>query len=223
MDVQSRPIVVDMEREAYNDPFHKLMRMFTISVLISFIGTALGTMVPPALFLPLVVVEFVMVISAFWIRRGKKAIGYPFVFAFTFISGVTLYPTIAHYAKIGGTSLVLTAFSVTAAGFAALSFYAYFSKRDFSFLGGMLTIGLFTLVGFGLVGMFTGGFGGGLGLGISVLGVLIFSGYILYDISRYRQGLSDEMIPLAVMCLYLDFINLFLYVLRILGILSSDD
>lgn len=223
MDVQSRPIVVDMEREAYNDPFHKLMRMFTISVLISFIGTALGTMVPPALFLPLVVVEFVMVISAFWIRRGKKAIGYPFVFAFTFISGVTLYPTIAHYANIGGTSLVLTAFSVTAAGFAALSFYAYFSKRDFSFLGGMLTIGLFTLVGFGLVGMFTGGFGGGLGLGISVLGVLIFSGYILYDISRYRQGLSDEMIPLAVMCLYLDFINLFLYVLRILGILSSDD
>ncbi|MNN87474.1 Inhibitor of apoptosis-promoting Bax1 [compost metagenome] len=87
----------------------------------------------------------------------------------------------------------------------------------------MLTIGLFTLVGFSLVGMFTGGFGGGLGLGISVLGVLIFSGYILYDISRYRQGLSDEMIPLAVMCLYLDFINLFLYVLRILGILSSDD
>lgn len=223
MDVQSRPIVADMEREAYNDPFHKLMRMFTISVLISFIGTAIGTMVPPALFLPLVVVEFVMVISAFWIRRGKKAIGYPFVFAFTFISGVTLYPTIAHYANIGGNSLVLTAFSVTATGFAALSFYAYFSKRDFSFLGGMLTIGLFSLVGFSLVGMFTGGFGGGLGLGISVLGVLIFSGYILYDISRYRQGLSDEMIPLAVMCLYLDFINLFLYVLRILGILSSDD
>lgn len=223
MDYQSRPVVVDVERDDYNAPFHKLMRMFTISILISFIGTAAGTFIPPALFLPLVVVEFVMVISAFIVRRGKKAIGYPFVFTFTFITGVTLYPTIAHYANIGGNSLVLTAFTVTTAGFAALSFYAYFSKRDFSFLGGMLTIGLFALIGFSVVSLFTGGFGGGLGLGIAVLGVLIFSGYILYDISHYKQGLSEELIPLAVMSLYLDFINMFLYVLRILGILSSDD
>lgn len=223
MEYESRPNVVEMEREEYNSPFHKLMRMFTISILISFIGTAVGTMLPPALFIPLVVVELVMVISAFWIRRGKKAIGYPFVFAFTFISGVTLYPTIAHYANIGGSSLVLTAFSVTTAGFAALSLYAYRSKRDFSFLGGMLTIGLVTLIGFALVSLFTGGFSGPLGMGIAVLGVLIFSGYILYDISRYKNGLTEEMIPLAVMSLYLDFINLFLYVLRLLGILSSDD
>lgn len=223
MDYQSRPTMVEMEQADYNAPFHKLMRMFTISILISFIGTAIGTRVPPALFLPLVVVELVMVVSAFWIRKGKKAIGYPFVFAFTFISGVTLYPTIAHYANIGGTSLILTAFTVTTAGFAALSCYAYFSKRDFSFLGGILTIGLVTLIGFGLVSLFTGGFSGGLGLGIAVLGVLVFSGYILYDISRYKQGLTEEFVPLAVMSLYLDFINLFLFVLRLLGILSSDD
>lgn len=222
MDQQSRPIAVEVERE-YNAPFHKLMRMFTLSILISFIGTAFGTMLPPALFLPLIIVELVMVVSAFWIRRGKKAIGYPFVFAFTFISGVTLYPAIAHYANIGGSSLILTAFSVTTAGFAALSFYAYFSKRDFSFLGGMLTIGLFTLIGFSVISLFTGGFSGGLGLGIAVLGVLIFSGYILYDISNYRKGLTEAMIPLAVMSLYLDFINLFLFVLRLLGILGSDD
>lgn len=222
MDYQSRPTAVEVERE-YNAPFHKLMRMFTLSILVSFIGTAIGTYLPPALFLPLVIVEIVMLISAFFFRRGKKAIGMSFVFIFTFISGITLYPTIAHYASIGGTSLVLTAFSVTAGGFAALSFYAYFSKRDFSFLGGLLTIGLFTLIGFSIVGLFTGGFGGGLGLGIAVLGVLIFSGYILYDISNYKQGLAEEMVPLAVLSLYLDFINLFLYVLRLLGILSSDD
>ncbi|WP_438448096.1 Bax inhibitor-1/YccA family protein [Gorillibacterium sp. sgz5001074] len=222
MDIQSRPNAVEVERE-YNAPFHKLMRLFTLSILVSFIGTAIGTYVPPALFLPLVVVELIMIFSAFLFRRGKRAIGMPFVFTFTFISGITLYPTIAHYASIGGTSLVLTAFSVTTGGFAALSFYAYFSKRDFSFLGGLLTIGLFTLIGFGIVGLFTGGFGGGLGLGIAVLGVLIFSGYILYDISNYKQGLAEEMVPLAVLSLYLDFINLFLYVLRLLGILSSDD
>lgn len=222
MEYQSRPQATDVERE-YNAPFHKLMRMFTISILISFIGTAIGTFVPPALFIPLVVVELVMVVSAFWIRRGKKAIGYPFVFAFTFISGVTLYPTIAHYANIGGNSLILTAFTVTTAGFAALSFYAYFSKRDFSFLGGLLTVGIVALIGFSLISLFTGSIGGAVGMGIAVIGVLVFSGYILYDISNYRQGLTEEMIPLAVMSLYLDFINLFLYVLRLLGILSSDD
>ena len=221
MEYQTRPYEADETRE-YNAPFHKLLRMFTISILISFIGTFVGTMIPPALFLPLMVVEMIMLVSAFFIRRGKQAIGFGFVFTFCFISGITLFPAIAHYASIGGTSLIMTAFTVTTVAFAGLTFYAYTSKKDFSFLGGFLFIGLLTLIGFSLVSLFTGGLGGGLGLAIAVLGVLIFSGYILYDISHYRQGLTEAMIPLAVLNLYLDFINLFLYVLRLLGILSRD-
>ncbi len=205
-----------MERE-YNGSFHKLLRMFTLTILVSFIGTLAGMFVPPALFMPLVVVEFIMIISAFVIRRRKKAIGYPFVFSFAFLSGITLYPTVAYYSTQGGFSLVNTAFLVTAAMFAGLTAYAYYSKRDFSFLGGFLVMGLITLIGFSVVGLFTGGFGGSLGLAIAIGGTLIFSGYILYDISHYRQGLEEEMIPTAVLNLYLDFINLFLYVLRLLG------
>jgi modulator of FtsH protease len=182
------------------------------------LGTLLGTVVPPALFLPLVVLEFIMLISAFFIRRGKRAIGYPFVFSFTFISGITIYPTIAHYASIGGTTLINTAFILTVIIFGGLSAYAYYSKKDFSFLGGFLMVGLLTLVGFSLVGMFVGGFGGPLGTMLAAGGVLIFSGFILYDISQYRQGLTNETIPLAVLNLYLDFINLFLSLLRLLGI-----
>lgn len=221
MDFQTQSGVTQLEKE-YNDSFHKLMRMFTLSILISFIGTAVGMALPPVVFLPLVIVEIGMLISAFVIRRRKRAIGYPFVFAFCFISGITVYPTIAHYASIGGSSLVMTAFAVTTVAFAGLSFYAYYSKRDFSFLGGMLFVGLIALIGFAVVGLFAGGYSGPLGLGIAVLGVLVFSGYILYDISHYRQGLTADMIPLAVLNLYLDFINLFLYVLRFLGILSDD-
>ncbi|MCL6456874.1 MAG: Bax inhibitor-1 family protein, partial [Gorillibacterium sp.] len=129
--------------------------------------------------------------------------------------------TIAFYSKTGGFSLVNTAFLVTAGIFAGLTAYAYYSKRDFSFLGGFLFMGLITLVGFSVIGLFTGGFGGTLGMGIAIGGTLIFSGFILYDISKYRSGLTDEMIPLAVLNLYLDFINLFLFVLRLLG-LSRD-
>lgn len=217
MDMQERQVLTESRRE-YNAPFHKLLRMFTLSILISFIGMIVGMEVPPALFLPLVIVEFGMLLFAFLIRRRKNAIGYPFVYAFCFLSGITIYPTIAHYASVGGSNLINTAFIITVSIFAGLTMYAYVSKKDFSFLGGFLTIGLFTLVGFSLVGLFFGGFGGTLSLALAVGGVVIFSGYILYDISQYKQGLTEEMIPLAVLNLYLDFINLFLSVLRILGI-----
>jgi modulator of FtsH protease len=217
MDLDQRQSAIGLERE-YNTSFHKLLRMFTLSILISFFGTLVGTVVPPALFLPLVVLEFIMLISAFFIRRGKRAIGYTFVFSFTFISGITIYPTIAHYASIGGSTLINTAFILTVIIFGGLSAYAYYSKKDFSFLGGFLMVGLLTLIGFSLVGMFVGGFGGPLGTMLAAGGVLIFSGFILYDISQYRQGLTNDAIPLAVLNLYLDFINLFLSLLRLLGI-----
>ncbi|MEO3946194.1 Bax inhibitor-1/YccA family protein [Gorillibacterium sp. CAU 1737] len=207
---------IGYERE-YNSSFHKLLKMFTLSILVSFLGTLVGMFIPTILFIPLVVVEFVMIISAFFVRRRKKAIGYPFVFSFALISGITLYPTVAHYSAQGGFSLVNTAFLITALIFGGLTAYAYYSKRDFSFLGGFLVMGVITLIGFSVIGLFTGGFGGTLGLGIAIGGTLIFSGYILYDISHYKHGLEEEMIPFAVLNLYLDFINLFLYVLRLLG------
>lgn len=216
MNVQQRETIGGVRE--YNAPFHKLLRMFTLSILVSFIGTWVGMQLPPALFLPLIVVEFIMLIAAFFVRRRGKAIGYTFVFSFCFLSGMTLYPSIAYYASVGGTTLINSAFLLTAAIFATLTIYAYFSKRDFSFLAGFLFMGLIILIGFGLIGLFTGGFGGTLGLAIAVLGVLIFSGYVLYDVSQYKHGLPDEEIPLAVLNLYLDFINLFLYVLRLFGI-----
>jgi FtsH-binding integral membrane protein len=221
MSMEHRETLTHSE-STYNAPFHKLMRMFTLSILVSFLGTWVGMYISPALFLPLVVVELVMLIAAFFVRRRGKAIGYAFVYSFCFISGITVFPSIAHYTNVGGASLVTTAFLLTAIMFAGLTLYAYVSKRDFSFLGGFLFVGLLTLIGFSLIGLFTGGFGGTLGLVIAAVGVLIFSGYILYDISQYKYGLPDEEIPLAVLNLYLDFINLFLYLLRLLGILSRD-
>jgi modulator of FtsH protease len=200
--------------------------MFTLSILVSFIGTWVGMeYVPPAMVLPLVVVEVIMLISAFFIRRSRsRSIGYLFVYAFCFISGITIFPSIMHYTQVGGSGLVTTAFLLTVLIFGALTAYAYNSKRDFSFLGGMLFVGMLVLIGFSLIGLFVPAIlGGTLGLIIAGGGVLIFSGFILYDISQYKHGLADEEIPFAVLNLYLSFINLFLYLLRFLGILSSDD
>lgn len=221
MDYQERQLTASVEHD-YNSSFHKLLRMFTISILISFVGTLVGMQVPPALILPLVIVEVIMLISAFFIRKSKRPIGYLFVYSFCFISGITIYPAVAYYANVGGSSLVTSALLITAAMFAGLTGYAYYSKRDFSFLGGILTMGLLVLIGFSIVGLFIGGYSGSLGFIIALGGTLVFSGFILYDISQYRNGLPDENIPLAVLNLYLNFINLFLYLLRLLGILRED-
>ncbi|MEF3302469.1 Bax inhibitor-1/YccA family protein [Paenibacillus sp. GYB003] len=209
-------------QSTYNAPFHKLLRMFTLSILVSFVGSFVGMYVPPALFIPLIIIELVMLVAAFFIRRKGKGIGYGFVFAFCFISGITVFPSLAYYTSIGGPTLVTSAFLLTGVIFGGLTAYAYYSKRDFSFLGGFLTVGILVLIGFSLIGLFTGGFGGTLGLLIAAFGVLVFSGFILYDISQYKHGIADEEIPLAVLNLYLNFINLFLYLLRLLGILSDD-
>ncbi len=222
MNVEHRQTATEMD-DTYNKSFHRLMKMFTLSILVSFMGTLVGMQIPPVLFLPLVVIELGMLVAAFFIRRKGKPIGYAFVYTFCFISGITIYPAIAHYASIGGTGLITTAFVLTVIIFGGLTMYAYYSKRDFSFLRGALMVGLLTLIGFSLVGMFVPALGGGLiGLLIAIGGVLVFSGFILYDISQYRHGLAEEEIPLAVLGLYLSFINLFLYLLRLLGILSDD-
>ncbi len=220
MDTQQKTYVGEVA--TYNESFNKLMRMFTFSVLISFLGTALGSTLPPAVFLPLIFIELGMLIAAFVLQRRGKAIGYPFVFAFTFISGITIYPVVANYAGQHGASMVLQAFIITVAMFAGLTLYGYYSKRDFTFLRGILMTGLIALIGLGVIQIFTGSFGGMFGLLIAFGGIMIFSGLIIYEISQYRQGLDDKMIPLATLSLYLSFINLFLYILRFLGILSDD-
>jgi modulator of FtsH protease len=224
MDYSQQQPITGAQESGYNHSFHKLMRMFTVSLLVAFVGAAIGyAFVPPALILPLALVELGMLIAAMFIRRRGRAIGYGFLFAFVFISGITLYPPIAYYSSTGGAAIVNTAFILTAVIFAGLSIYAYYAKRDFSFLRSFLMVGLFALIGFALVGLFVPGLNAGtLGLTIGFFGVLVFSGFILYDISQYKHGVPDDMIPLAVLSLYLSFVNLFLYLLQILGILSDD-
>lgn len=214
--------VEESQQGARVGSFQRVMRMFTIAVLVCFIGTLFGTMVPAAWFIPLAIVQLVMLIAAFIFQWRGKPIGYPFVYGFVFITGVVLYPAISMYAYTGGGAIVQQAFLLTVIIFAALTLYAYYTKRDFSFLGGMLMVGVLVLIGAGLISLFTGGLGGPMNLFITILGVLIFSGFVLYDVSQYKHGVPEQMIPLAVLSMFLSFINLFLYLLRLLWILAQE-
>lgn len=178
--------------------------------------------VPPGLFMPLMILEFVMLITAFFFRR-RKAVSYGFLYTFTFISGITLYPIIAYYLSTAGANVVGMAFASTTVVFTGISIYAAKSKRNFSFLSGFLLAAILALIAIGIYNMFLPLSSTGL-LAYSFIGVLVFSGYVLFDISRMKHyGVRPEDVPLMALNLYLDFINLFISILRILGIVSSRD
>nr|WP_251554226.1 Bax inhibitor-1/YccA family protein [Neobacillus muris] len=199
-----------------------VLRTFALSLAIAFVGTMAGSFVPPALILPLSILELVMIIAAVFFRR-KKAISYSFLYVFTFISGITLYPIVGYYVATAGANIVLMAFGSTTIVFSGIAVYAAKSKRNFSFLSGFLLAALLALVAVGIFNLFVPLSSTGM-LAYSFIGVLVFSGYVLFDISRMKHyGVRAEDVPLMALSLYLDFINLFISILRILGILNSKD
>ncbi|MBB6443586.1 Bax inhibitor-1/YccA family protein [Bacillus benzoevorans] len=199
-----------------------VLRTFAFSLAIAFLGTMAGVFVPPALFLPLVILEVGMLIFAFIIRR-KKAMSYSFLYAFTFISGLTTYPIVSHYLAAVGPAPVISAFGTTTVVFAGLALYASTTKRDLSFLRGMLMAALLALIAISIFNLIWPLTTTGM-LAFSFIGVLVFSGYVLFDFNRMKHyGVTAEEVPLMALNLYLDFVNLFINILRIFGILGSDD
>ncbi|OAS14322.1 Bax inhibitor-1/YccA family protein [Paenibacillus oryzisoli] len=201
--------------------FAHVLQTFAISLLVSFLGTLIGAMVvPPSMVMLFIIAEVAMLVAAIVIRIRGKNIGYGFLYAFTAISGVTLYPVIMAYGGQLGASVVSGAFFATAAIFGSLAFYAHRSQRDFSFLGGFLFAGTIGLVLMSVLGMFLH-FGSMMNLVWSMVGILIFSGWVLYDVAQYRNGVAAEAVPLAALNIYLDFINLFLYILRFIASIAG--
>ncbi|WP_442601327.1 Bax inhibitor-1/YccA family protein [Paenibacillus sp. KN14-4R] len=198
-----------------------VLRTFTISLLVSFLGTLVGAMfIPRSLVMMFVVIEVVMLIAAFVMRMRGKTISYTFLYVFTAVTGVTLFPVIETYGGLLGAKVVSGAFLATTVIFGGLALYAARSKRDFSFLGGFLMAATLGLIVMGLVSIFVS-FGSATVLVWSMVGILIFSGWVLYDISQYRQGIHAEEVPMAALNLYLNFINLFIYILRLLAAIFS--
>jgi FtsH-binding integral membrane protein len=115
------------------------------------------------------------------------------------------------------------AFFATAAGFAGLSVYGYTTKRDLSAFGTFLIMGVVGLFVASIINLFL--HSGPLGLVISAVGVLLFAGLTAYDtqrtksLYRYVAGTADEgrVVLMAALQLYLDFINMFLFILRLFG------
>lgn len=142
--------------------------------------------------------------------------------------------TFAVYAALVGLSLssifliytgqsVVQTFFVTAASFGALSLYGYTTKRDLSAMGSFLMMGLFGLIIASLVNIFLAS--SAMQFAISVLGVLIFAGLTAYDTQRIKElyleaddvAVAGRKAIMGALTLYLDFINLFMFLLQFMG------
>ena len=121
-----------------------------------------------------------------------------------------------------GASIAQT-FFVSAAAFGALSLFGYTTKRDLSAMGSFLFMGLIGIIIASIVNIFIGS--SALGFAISVLGVLIFVGLTAYDTQKIKEmysvnddgTLAGRKAIMGALTLYLDFINLFLMLLRLFG------
>ena len=121
-----------------------------------------------------------------------------------------------------GQSIVQT-FFITAASFGALSLYGYTTKKDLSGFGSFLIMGLFGLIIASLVNIFLQS--SAMGFAISVIGVLIFAGLTAYDTQKIKEMYFDgddavvmgRKAIMGALTLYLDFINLFMFMLQFLG------
>ncbi|OGT26649.1 MAG: BAX inhibitor protein [Gammaproteobacteria bacterium RIFCSPLOWO2_02_FULL_42_14] len=162
---------------------------------------------------------FGLLFLTMWLRNSMW--GVASMFAFTGFMGLTLGPTLnAYIAEFSnGPQLILTSLGATGIIFVALSAYVLTTKKDFSFLGGFLFI---VLLGGILLSLAAVLFNiPMLQIAMSAVFVVVFSGFILYDTSRILNN-GETNYVMATVSLYLDILNLFLSLLRILSYFGGN-
>lgn len=161
---------------------------------------------------------FVLVLS-FGINRLQASTARMIFIAFSVVMGISLSTIFLVYTN----ESIARTFFVTAGTFLGMSLYGYTTKRDLAAMGSFLTMGLIGLVLASLVGIFFQS--SALQFAISVVGVLIFTGLTAWDTQRLKESYSasagleatNKLAVYGALSLYLDFINLFMYLLRFMG------
>lgn len=220
-----------MIKNMYN-PMGQVFKYLAISIVFMFVGYLFGLGLPPSfIYMANTIVMVLMVgllIMAIFSRKGiiPRRFSMNFVYLFTFIDGILMSPIIGYYVGDMGTDVVINVLLATAVLFGILAFIANKSKSGrFLGLGRILFVSLIALLFMTILNIFIGGKMSN--IAISIAGVVIFSGYILYDVSLIKSeieygGIQDrDDLSIHVLNLYLDFINIFLDLLRLVKELND--
>lgn len=207
--------------------FSEIFKHLSISIIFSLIGLLVGNMFIPTSIVYMAntivgVLMVIMLILALFSRKGMipRRFSMNYVYLFTFVEGILIYPIINYYLYDLGVGMVLAIFIATIAIFAGLSVYA--KNNDTSKVLSFGRVLGFILVGIiisSVVNIFMGS--STLSIIISAVGVLLFSVYIIYDINLIKRSIEYSLIndkndlSIHVLNLYIDLINLLLDLLNI--------
>ncbi len=189
---------------------------FLVSLDPSLVYTLLMTPLRWVVFLAPLVMVFVV---AARVHKMKPSTAIAVFLAYAALNGLAFSSIFLVY-SLGS---IATVFATTAIMYGALALWGYATKRDLSAWGKFLFMGLIGLIVSGLFFMFVPGVMGSTAyLVYNVIGVLIFSGLTAYDTQKIKQiylvnGGAGNLAILGALTLYLDFINLFLFLLRLFG------
>ena len=201
--------------------FGKVMSFFALAILASLAGTyvtfnfLLGYFfTTPWLIWVLFGVELIIIFtSRLWSQ--KTPLNRVLFAAFAFITGMTIAPLIALVAaSYGGVAIIMKALLATTLTFTAAAVFGWTTHFQLSGLRGFLMIGLIGLIITGVLGIFFP-WGGTMELVYSGFGVLLFTGYTMYDFQKLKRY-PENMYIEAALQLYLDIFNLFLFILRLM-------
>ncbi len=167
-------------------------------------------------------ISTIVAIGLLWFvlpRTANSTAGIPVIFAITGLFGLGLGPVLSFYLAIN-PAIVTTALGGTGIIFLGLSAYALITRKDFSFMGGFLMVGMFVVIGASLANIF---------LQMPVLSlvgsgaiIMLMSGFILFETSNIIHRGETNYI-MATASLFLSLLNMFQALLQILGAFSGDD
>src|SRR5210317_1290118 len=151
-------------------------------------------------------------------RTANSASGIPTIFAITGLLGFGLGPVLNYYLSVN-PGVVMTALGGTGAIFLGLSGYALTTRKDFSFLGGFVMVGMLVVLGAAILNIFLGI--PALFLAVNAAIIMIMSAFILWETSTLIHGGETNYI-MATAGLFLSILNMFQALLHLLGAFSND-
>ncbi|HEY4532452.1 MAG TPA: Bax inhibitor-1 family protein, partial [Kurthia sp.] len=162
--------------------FNKVLKFFTILWAFTAVGLAIGTVIPPALVMPISIVTLVLLVLMMFSRTMRR-MGKIISIIVATLTGITMFSLLNFYLGALGGGLVLLIFGTTAVIFIVAGLVGYFTKKDLSSWGNILFIILIGMVVFSIIAIFVN-FSSFVWVIVSGLGVILFTVYTIFDMNQ---------------------------------------
>ena len=194
---------------------------FAASLFFAFIGAIVGFMNLSLVFEYRMILFIAEIAALFGLMfsRSKPGLNIAMLFIFTTLTGVVATPLVYMVATKAGVGAVVSAFAMSTIVFGVMSIFGLKTRKDLANMGKMLFIALIVVFVCSIVNIFLGS--SMFQVLISSAAVILFSIYVAYDTQNIIRGLYSSPVDAAI-ALYIDFYNIFMNLLALIGLSSRD-